>query len=105
MISSAFSDVSHASRDHLHVRVQIADAVPGGLDLLAAHVLRPVQHLALQVRRVDDVELDDAETADARGGEVEPDGRAEPACADHEDAGALSRCWPSTPTSGMRCRL
>ena len=87
-------------RDHLHVRVQVADPVARRLDLLAADVLRPVEHLALQVRRVDDVELDDAEPADARGGEVEPDGRAEPARADHEDARGLEPPLPLDPDLG-----
>ena len=42
--------------------------------------------LALEVRLVDDVGVDDPERADARGGEVERRGRAEPAGADEEDA-------------------
>ena len=42
--------------------------------------------LALEVRLVDDVRVDDPERADARGGEVERGGGAEPARADEEDA-------------------
>ena len=42
--------------------------------------------LALEVRVVDDVGIDDAERADARRREVERRGRAEPAGADQEHA-------------------
>ena len=42
--------------------------------------------LALQVRVVDDVRVDDPERADACRGEVERRGRAEPAGADQQDA-------------------
>ena len=43
-----------------------------------------MEDLALQVRRVDDVHVDDAERADAGGGEVERGRRAEPAGAEQE---------------------
>ena len=42
--------------------------------------------LALEVRLVDDVVVDDPERADAGGGEVERRGRAEAAGADQQDA-------------------
>src|SRR5437667_12560385 len=41
--------------------------------------------MALEVRLVDDVRVDDPEPADARGSEVERCGRAEPAGADEQD--------------------
>src|SRR5262245_2040395 len=46
-----------------------------------------MEDLALQVCLVDDVRVDDAEGADACGGEVERGGRAEPARPDQEDPG------------------
>jgi hypothetical protein len=46
-----------------------------------------VDDLALQVRLVDDVGVDDAEPADAGGREVERRGRAEAAGADQQDLG------------------
>ena len=46
-----------------------------------------MRDLPLQVRLVDDVRVDDAERADAGGGEVERGGRAEASCADQQDAG------------------
>ena len=59
-----------------------------------------MEDLALQVRHVDGVELDEAEPAHAGGGEVEPDGRAEPAGADHEDARVLQPPLPLHPDLG-----
>ena len=72
----------------------------GGVDLLAANVLGGVDDLALQVAGVDDVEVDQAEGADAGRGQIKGERRAEPAGADAEDARGLELCWPSMPTSG-----
>src|SRR5579862_5255203 len=47
------------------------------------------EDLALQVAVVDHVEVDDANGADAGGGEVEQDGAAETAGTDDEDFGGL----------------
>src|SRR5437867_3215810 len=71
-------------RLHVDVRVDLGDPFFRDLDLLAADVLRPVQHLALQVRLVDHVEVDDPETADAGGAEVLRERHAEPARADDQ---------------------
>ena len=43
----------------------------GGFELGPAHVGCRVQHLALQIAEVDDVEIHDAEATDAGGGKVE----------------------------------
>ena len=51
-----------------------------------AQALGRVDDLALEVRIVDDVVVDDAERADACRGEIERRGRAEAAGADQEDA-------------------
>ena len=56
----------------------------GGVDLGDAHALRRVDHLALQVRQVDLVVVDDAERADAGRGEVQGRGRAEPSGAQQQ---------------------
>ena len=56
------------------------------IDLRLAEPVGRVDDLALQVRLVDDVVVDDAERADACGGEVERRGRAEPAGADQQHA-------------------
>jgi hypothetical protein len=46
-----------------------------------------VDHLALQVRIVDDVGVDDPKRADSCGGEIECRGGTEPASPDQEDLG------------------
>src|SRR5690606_10969385 len=51
----------------------------------------------VQVRRVDDVEIDEPDPADARRGEVEPERRAEPAGTDQEDARLLQSPLPLRP--------
>ena len=61
----------------------------GGIDLERADVFGAVDDLPLEVGLVDNVEVDQAELADAGGGEVEPEGRAEAAGADKEDARGL----------------
>ncbi len=62
-----------------HFGVDIAEFVGGGLALRPAHVGGSVDDLPLQVRRIDDVEVDEAERADSGGGEVEaPRGEPNP---------------------------
>ena len=53
-------------------------------DLLLAHAVGGVDDLALEVREVDDVEVDDADRPDARGGEVERRRATQPAGADQQ---------------------
>ncbi len=71
------------------VPVQALDHLLGGVDLEHSDGVRGVDDLALQIRFVDDVEVDEAERADAGGGEVEGEGGAEAAGADAEDARGL----------------
>ena len=72
--------------DDVHVRVEAVDALAGRLDLRAPERLGRVQHLALQVRVVDVVGVDDAERPDAGGRQVERGRGAEPAGADEQHA-------------------
>ena len=65
----------------------IAVSVLGGVDLPLADAVEVVEDLALEVRRVDDVHVDDADRADASGGEVEGGGGPETAGAEQEDLG------------------
>ena len=69
---------------HLNIRIDFFDAVAGAVELLAADIFRSVQNLALQVREVHDVEIDKAHGANACGGQVKSDWRAQSACADAE---------------------
>ena len=70
--------------DDVDVRVVGEESLFRGFRLLAADVVVLVQDLALEVREVDDVEVDDADRADAGEGEVERRGAAEAAGADDE---------------------
>jgi hypothetical protein len=56
-----------------------------------------VDDLALQVRRVDLVELDDAERAHAGGGQVEQRRAAQPAGAHDQHLGVLESLLPGHP--------
>ena len=60
-----------------------------------------VDDLALEVRVVDDVGVDDADRADAGRGEVERGGRAEAARADQQDARVEQLLLAFSPTSGI----
>ena len=57
--------------------------------LALADGARAVEHLPLQIRGIDDIEVHEAERADARRGEIERGGRAEPAHAYEQHARAL----------------
>ena len=75
-------------------RVDLLDRVARALGLGPADVGLPVDDLALQVRLVDRVELDDAERADAGRGQVHEHRRAETAGADGEHLGVLQPLLP-----------
>src|SRR5262249_13793720 len=71
--------------DDLHVGVERLDRRARALGLRRAEAVRRVEDLALEVRLVDDVVVDDPERADPRGGEVDRGRTAEAARADAED--------------------
>ena len=83
--------------DHVHVRVDLHDAVPGGLGLGPADVGLAVDDLALQVGLVDHVEVHDAERAHARGGQVQQRGGTQAAGAHAEHLGVLEPLLPGHP--------
>ena len=78
----------------MHFGIDGLEPVAGGVQLGPADVGRAVQHLALEVAEIDDVEIDEADPADAGRGEVQPERRAEPAGADQQDAGRLQPLLP-----------
>ena len=59
------------------------------LQLRSADVARAVQDLALQVARVDGIEIDDADRSNAGRREIQRGGRSEPARADAEHPSGL----------------
>ncbi len=80
--------------DDLDVRVEVAQALGGGLDLRPAHGGAAEEDLAVEVALVDHVEVDQAERADPRRREVEAERRAEAAGADHQHLGRLELALP-----------
>ena len=77
-------------QDDLDARVEAVDGFRGGLGLGPADIRGAVEDLALEVGEVHGVEVHDAELADAGGGEIHRDGRAEPARSDAEHAGGAN---------------
>ena len=75
--------------DHVDEGIQALEHDLGGVDLELADGRGRVNDLALQVAGVDDVEVDQADGADAGSGEVERERRAESAGADAEDLRGL----------------
>ena len=71
-------------RDDRHVRVERGERLAGALDLLLADAVVGVDDLALEVREVDDVEVDDPDRPHACGREIQGGRRAEPARADQQ---------------------
>src|SRR5208282_5915086 len=60
----------HVMQIDLDVRIDGFDPVPGGVQFFAANVVGTVQNLALQIRKIDDIEIDEAYSADTGGGKV-----------------------------------
>ena len=78
----------------MHVRVQRVQRSLADASFDAADVRRAVEDLALQVAQVDDVEVDDADRADAGGGEIHRRRRPEAAGADAQHLRGLQRALP-----------
>ena len=92
--------------DDLDVGIEGVDRDPRALDLALADAIGRVDDLALQVGQVDDVEVDEADRADAGGREVERRRAAEATGPDQQGPGPSSFAWPAEPTSGIsRWRL
>ena len=77
----------HVVGDDVHVRVERGQRLLRRVDLAVAHPVHVVQDLALQVRLVDDVHVDDAERADPGCRQVEGGRRAEAAGAEQQHLG------------------
>jgi hypothetical protein len=70
----------------LDVWIDLADAVPGGVQFFATDVFGAVENLALEVGEIDGISVDEAESTDPCCGEVEADGRSKSTGSDAEDA-------------------
>jgi hypothetical protein len=60
-----------------------------------------MEDLALEIRIINRVEIDDANLANARRGEVHGNGRAQPARANAQDAGGLDPFLAGQPHFGQ----
>jgi len=90
----------------LHAGVQGVEPRLGFGELRLAHRTCREQDLPLEVFQLHGVAVREADRADARGGQVEAQRRAEPAGSDHQHARVLELLLPSAPTSGKtRWRL
>ena len=83
------------------MRVDVAQAVGGGLGLRPAHGRAAEEHLAVEVALVDDVEIDQAERAHPGGSEVERGRRAQAPCAHQEHARGFQLALPLDPHIGQ----
>ena len=81
-------------------RVDLGDRLLGRDRLALADVGLAMDHLTLQVRLVDDIEVEDAEGADPGGGEVEQRRGPESARPDHQHLGVLQPLLPGHPDVG-----
>ncbi len=75
---------THVVGDDVDVGVELCERLLRGVDLALADAVDVVQDLALQVRRVDDVHVDDAERSYPGSGEVQRGRRSEPTGAEEE---------------------
>jgi hypothetical protein len=72
-----------------HEGVERLQLLFGRVELGPAYIFGAVNDLALQIAEVDHVEVDEAQSADARGGEVKGEGRAEASGAHAEHFGGF----------------
>ena len=72
-------------RDDVDVRVDGLDLGGCAFHLGTPHILRKVAYLPLEVGDVDDVEINNADGADTRCGQIERDGGTEPTRPHNED--------------------
>ena len=96
-----FTGEAGVVKHDLDVRIEAADGFPGGLGFGPADIRGAVENLALEVGEVHRVEVDDAEFADARGGQIHRDGRPEPACPEAQHAGGANFLLALQPHFGQ----
>jgi hypothetical protein len=73
----------------LHQRIDVVQPIARRVEFRAADVRGAVKQLTLKIRDIDDVEVHEADRADAGGGKIERRRRAEAAGTDDEDAGGF----------------
>ena len=86
--------------DHAHVGVQLLDPLLRGGHLRQVEALGAVQDLTLEVRQLDAIRVDHAQRADARRGQVERRGRAQPPAPTTTTRDCRRRSCPAPPPAG-----
>ena len=80
---------------HLHVGIDVFDAVPGRIEFLAADIRRAVQDLPLQIGKIDDIEIHQPHPPHPGGGQIQGDGRAKAPCPDAQHPGGFEAFLPA----------
>ena len=83
--------------DDVDVGIQLFERLARGIRLALAQLGRRVQDLALEVRGVDAVVVDDSDPSNACGREVQRSGRAQAARPDQEDVRLEQALLPRDP--------
>jgi hypothetical protein len=86
---------------HHDVGIHGGDALGRHLHLRATHIIRGVEHLTVQVRRVDHVVVDEPEGSDARGSQVLGQWAAEAPRSDEQNPGREQRLLALEPDFGQ----
>src|SRR6266849_6191362 len=84
-----FAGEFHLVSGDLNVGIEIREARAGSFRFWLADVAGAKGHLALEIGVVHDIEVHQADVADARGGEIEPKRRAESTGADEQHFGGF----------------
>src|SRR5690348_329615 len=84
----------------MHMWIHVANALDGRFELRTADILRPVQHLPLEIRDIDDIEVHETERANARCREIQRERRAKAAGTDEQNAAGLELSLTIDPDIG-----
>src|SRR5712692_1732839 len=84
-------------RFDLDVRIEIREARAGSFSLGLAHVAGAKRNLALKIREIHNIEINQTELADARGRKIQAQRRTEPSRADEQYLGVFQLELPVHP--------
>src|SRR5262249_21769530 len=84
-------------QDDLDARVQALERIPGRLGLASAYIRRAVENLALQIRELNRIKIDDTQPADPRRSEVHGNRRPQPAGTNAQHTGCTDFFLPLRP--------
>src|SRR4030095_10563419 len=76
-------------RFNFDMRIDIGQAIASRIDFPSADVFRAVNYLALKIRRLHQIEIDNSEPANTCGSKVHSERCAQSARSDHQNAGGF----------------